>query len=120
MCDYCDCRSRPPLAAFGAEHERIGSLLADVDRGGDPAALLELLEAHGRREEAGLYPALAAAGVDVAGLDDEHARIHAGLRRGDPAAAAALRAHIHAEEHDLFPAAHQLLSDAAWDELGEP
>ena len=120
MCDYCDCRSRPPIAAFGAEHERIGTLLAAVEGGADPAPLLELLEAHGRREEAGLYPALAAAGVDVEGLGEEHARIHDGIRRGDPSAFAELRAHIHAEEHDLFPAAHQLLDDATWDALGEP
>jgi len=117
MCDYCDCRTRPSIAAFGSDHERIGSLLHELEQGGDPSALLELLEAHSLREEAGLYTELAAAGVDVSELSDEHAQIHAGLRHGDPAAATALRSHIHAEEYDLFPAAHQVLDHAAWDRV---
>jgi hemerythrin-like domain-containing protein len=131
MCDYCDCRSRAPLAELSAEHEQILALLyeletavaaEDVDRARSTREnLASKLERHSRTEERGLYPELAAGGVDVTALVNEHRVVdaalhHAGLEAATQAIAA-LRAHIRDEEHDLFPAAHQLLGDAAWARL---
>lgn len=127
VCDYCDCRSRPLLRRLGADHERIAALAAQARR--DPSAggpLADAVAADARLEEAGLYRELAAAGV--AGIDTlaaDHARLdaalHAAARGGDAAELGAsldeLAAHIRAEEYDLFPAAHQLLDDAAWDRV---
>jgi hypothetical protein len=31
MCDYCDCRSRAPLAELSAEHEQILALLYELE-----------------------------------------------------------------------------------------
>lgn len=137
MCDYCDCRSRPVLRDLAEDHVAITTAAAALGASraaGDAAAvragaerLLGLLLPHAGREEDGLYPELAAAGVEVAGLLHEHESLHRTLRGcvdDDPAAEAALpsaltdlHAHIHAEEYDLFPAAHQLLDDAAWDRI---
>lgn len=131
MCDYCDCRSRNQLAAFGREHAEILVRVHDLERLLDAeetertsalvADLLGLLDPHSRSEEVGLYRELDEAGVDVGHFSDEHQEVHELLRcpsNSERAAALAhLRGHIHREEYDLFPAAHQLLDDAAWDRL---
>ncbi len=124
MCDYCDCRSHPTIAAFGEDHARIGSLAerATSDAGA-LAEIVALLERHGAEEEAGLYRELAGVGIEVAHLHDEHEEIHAALHTGEPdriaVALRRLHAHIRDEEYDLFPAAHQLLDDEAWARLGD-
>jgi hypothetical protein len=122
MCDYCDCRSRPLLASLAADHEQIGLLAQRVAADDvDTDELLGLLDRHADDEEAGLYPELAASGIDTAELEAEHEAIHDGLRSTDPdevlKATRRLALHIHVEEYDLFPAAHQLLDDAAWTRL---
>lgn len=137
VCDYCDCRTRPLLAHLGADHERIltgvhGLRAASEPRDADrrmalAAELVDVLEEHGRLEEAALYPELALAGVPTDAMEAEHEEVHAVLRTAaetsevDPAALETalrrLEAHIHREEYDLFPAAHQVLDDAAWDRI---
>lgn len=137
MCDYCDCRTRPLLAQLGEDHERIGvlsgQLLRELDAGDEVAAvetasrLSEILQPHSDLEEHGLYLELAEQGVETGRLFADHAAIDevfraASLGHSDawaavPAAAAALADHIEREEYDLFPAAHQLLSDPAWDRI---
>ena len=139
MCDYCGCRSRPPVAQLARDHERIGDLVASVrssleddDRPGVRAALVELagvLRAHDALEEGGVYPELIAEGIATDALHADHAAVDATIRdvlAGSPRAWAdlpsaldRLAAHIATEEYDLFPAAHQLLSDPAWDRIDE-
>lgn len=136
MCDYCDCRTRPPLERLGRDHERIvGSaqrlrarLRAD-DRGMGPEAraLQQLLEEHDRWEEAGLYAELDRVGLGTAGLRADHEVIHAILGAAADGSAIEsssvlgaldqLEEHIHREEYDLFPAAHQVVDDAGWDRI---
>lgn len=137
VCDYCDCRTRPLLAHLGADHERIltgvhglrtATDSGDADRRMVLAGeLVDVLEEHGRLEEAALYPELALAGVPTDAMEAEHEDVDAVLRRAagapevDPVELATalrrLEAHIHREEYDLFPAAHQVLDDAAWDRI---
>ena len=134
MCDYCDCRTRPLLAQLGADHEQIVVMASRLRAAVDPddrmrlaRQLREALDLHSRREEAALYPELARAGVPTDALHAEHAEVDATL-----ASAAGERdvvdvdvrkvldeldEHIHREEYDLFPAAHQILDDAAWDRI---
>ena len=137
MCDYCDCRTRPLLAHLGADHERILTVVHGLRAASEPgdtgrrmalaAELVAVLEEHGRLEEAALYPELALAGVQTEAMEAEHGEVHAVLRTAaqapdvDPAALETalrrLEGHIHREEYDLFPAAHQVLDDAAWDRI---
>lgn len=136
MCDYCGCRTRSLLAALGEDHDRIRSLSARVRRALDThddraarAALQDLAAAlvpHSALEEAGLYRALGDVGVEVGQMYVDHADVDTTIARaaggGAPLDGAIdaldrLARHIHVEEFDLFPAAHQLLDDAAWDLL---
>ena len=133
MCDYCDCRRIPEIAALGEEHEAIEDL-ADLvmkavkDRVASTETLFEgligLLTTHVAREESGLFIEARAAGLGseyVEDLEDDHRHFEALLQ--DPSAldAAAVEAlfdelhrHIAVEEYDLFPAAAQLLSADQW------
>lgn len=131
MCDYCDCRQQEPIAELSAEHERLLALAATIRttlrRGDDGRAsallddLLAILGPHARREELGLFTALAgdddlAATVPL--LLAEHASLHRPADRSPAALTAfldALAAHIDREEHDVFPAAAQLLPAASWE-----
>ena len=84
MCDYCDCRSHPEIAALSADHEVLLALLADLRRATDAGdaeraemPLGALLDDHVAREESDLFPAarqLLAPGqwdaVDNASADD--------------------------------------------------
>ena len=137
VCDYCGCRSRPLLDELGREHERIGELGADLRRrlaaGADDAAVAEgarrlatVLADHSAREERGLYVELDASGVGMAAMHAEHHHVDAAMRAAAAgavdrealvAALDLLARHVHDEEYDLFPTAHQLLDDAAWDRL---
>jgi hypothetical protein len=137
MCDYCGCRSRALLAKLGEDHARlalqchrllVAIAAGDVDAAADAVAVLAgQLRPHSALEEAGLYQELRAAGIETGGLFEDHARVDAAVAaavRGDPgawaglpAALSELQAHIDREEYDLFPAAHQLLDDPAWDRL---
>jgi hemerythrin-like domain-containing protein len=136
MCDYCDCRSHPQIAALNADHDVLLAHLTDLERAvaaGDHAAaaavlapLHDLLHAHAGTEERGVFTQLRRTVADdtyVGRFEDEHRVLHglAASSAGDGWRAAAaelareLREHIFREETDLFPAAHQLLSPAQWD-----
>lgn len=101
---------------------------AALQRGDDHSAavllddLLGILEPHARREEQGLFAALAD-DEDlchiVPQLVADHAALHHPSERSEAAIAAfldTLAAHIDREEHDVFPAAIQLLPASAWDD----
>ncbi|HVW32116.1 MAG TPA: hemerythrin domain-containing protein [Acidimicrobiia bacterium] len=69
------------------------------------------------------HPLIERLGDDHAALLAWAGRVEAALGPADPAWAAAvrrfladLRAHIHLEEYDVFPAAAQLLTPRAWAE----
>jgi len=136
MCDYCDCRSHPAVAALSADHEVLLDGLARLRRAvaADDAAaghtlvhrLGEVLDRHTRREERGVFQELAAADVDpsyVASFAAEHDAVDVLVHRAGATGwrdaalrlAVALEAHIAREESDLFPAAHQLLLPSQWD-----
>lgn len=129
MCDHCSCRSFAPIAELTAEHERIlclGWELAESARTGDPRhpasreALVALLDAHGTKEETGLYPALLSTGgattETVAALEQDHRDLHATLAAGrfDRRAFYALAAHIEEEEMELFSAAMLRFDEDDW------
>lgn len=131
MCDYCGCRTRHLIADLGEAHARISAMIASIraalDRGEPSDELRDALEAvlapHSELEETGLYVELAAIGLDTERLATEHHHVDQALAGHDPDqvrhALDVLATHIHIEEFDLFPAAHQLLDDEAWDRLDE-
>lgn len=134
MCDYCDCRSEPEIAALSADHDLLISTLHELSQAAESedhgllvriaADLRSRLDQHATREEQGLFAQLRAEVGDayVDAFTTDHERIHslvAAAAAGDVGAAKdldrVLRDHILLEESDLFPAAHQLLSPAQWD-----
>jgi Uncharacterized conserved protein len=139
VCDYCGCRSRPLFAKLGVDHEVITTLAGDVrraltgeDRPRATSALTELAEAlrpHSELEERTLYPELTAEGIASDHLYSEHEEVDTAISNalaGSDEAWAQLQSvldllarHIRTEEYDLFPAAHQLLSNPAWDRMDE-
>lgn len=141
MCDYCGCLDNAFIADLSDEHERIGLAARDLgvaaSTGGARAvqaaaqSLIDLLVPHTRREERVLFPELASvgAGSHTAELLADHAVLDAvftAIAAGDaaalaelPAALERLRAHIWREDHDVFPAAVQLLSSAAWTRVAD-
>ena len=135
MCDYCDGRSHPVLAALSEDHVRVLGLLGELRRAADgddavraAAVAVELdlvLGAHADAEERGVFAKLREAGVDTEYVDrfeHDHHRIHAlldgfdaiGWQHAARDLVALLAAHIDREETDLFPAAHQLLTPDQW------
>ena len=133
MCDYCDCRSHPEIAALSQDHEVLLEHLAELDdaRNADDAGrargvmadLHDVLAPHGAREERGVFHQLRDTLGDpgyVGGFEQDHTRFHELLDgTNDWKAASAelielLRDHILREESDLFPAAHQLLEPHQW------
>lgn len=131
MCDYCDCRSIPLIEALSEDHEVVLALVADVRRalaGGRTAdadatlaELLDLLDEHTAVEEASLFPALEAtggAGSTVEELEGDHREIERLAAAGaTEALLALLERHVHREEHDVFPAARQLVPADRWDHV---
>jgi hemerythrin-like domain-containing protein len=137
MCDYCDCRSHPQISTLSDEHEEILGVLHSLTTAlGDPHAdrpsdlldqLHDLLHDHTIREESGVFTELRNADVDeqyVSRFQADHDAVHVLLGAGDddwrPTVAALvhlLEEHIEREETDLFPAAHQLLTPAQWDDV---
>lgn len=136
MCDYCDCRSHPEIAALSDDHERLGELLGQLTRAveqHDRAAagsvgreLHALLDPHAAREERGVFAQLRLADVGdgyVALFEDDHRLVHAlaeqcqgpGWEQAAGDLVRVLGNHILREETDLFPAAHQLLTPRQWD-----
>jgi hypothetical protein len=133
MCDSCGCRDQPIIAELGAEHERVLALAdravralragrADEARA-DAAAIVAVLGDHTRKEEAGLFAELAAAGcapdIEVL-LGDHHLIEELGAVAASPGlegldvALARLEHHIFREEQDVFPAAVTILDGRAW------
>jgi hypothetical protein len=115
------------LDALCDEHELLLDLLDDIERSSDRAEALRLwdrltagLRAHVQKEVDQLRPILAEDPLTATQLprwDAEHLEL-AQVIRGeptDPRAAALLRAHLHAEEHDLFPAAAAVIDPSAWE-----
>jgi len=137
MCDYCGCREQWPIDELGREHDRLTTLgrqvrahIAASDTVGARKAfdvLVDLLDAHSAKEEAGLFAVLRAEGElvdDVAALIAEHDAI-AGIILTDDSGFAAkanevlehLVRHIDREEHDLYPATRLALSPDGWDRV---
>ena len=132
MCSHCGCRDYPPIAELTAEHEQILALaepLARATRHGadvDPAVpgrLVELLQLHAAKEEAGLYPLLIAEmGASPDAFDDleeEHVEIVAAIQAGafDHLSLYALQRHIEEEEEVLFSGALFHYDGDTWDDL---
>jgi hemerythrin-like domain-containing protein len=132
MCDHCGCREYEPIAELTAEHETILDLaaaLADATRHGGavdeslPRRLLDLLERHGAKEEAGLYPLLIAeAGKpddEYAELEREHREFATAIEKGrfTHLALYALQRHIEEEEEVLFSGALFHFDGDTWDVL---
>jgi hemerythrin-like domain-containing protein len=136
MCDYCDCRSHPPIAALSADHEGLLGLLvalrqaaetADRDRAVPSlAALRHRLAVHAAREEHGLFNQLRDAQLDgayVTMFEQDHRRVDTllhdagghGWRAAVGELVELLTEHIAREEYDLFPVAHQVLAPSQWD-----
>lgn len=134
MCSYCGCDSEALVAELMQDHERIGTLVIQANAAladGDPdraAALCgriaRLFEAHGAKEEDGLFSELRGEGLavdSVARLESEHRELEIGLAllaAGDLRALGRVLAqlvdHAGREDTDLFPAALMLLSNEAW------
>lgn len=137
VCDYCDCRSQPEIAALSADHGALLSmtaalrlaLAADHPVHGRPLEeLRDLLVAHTEREELGLFAALRTAGVGpdyVDWFEDDHHRIEELLTSAAEERNAVrplielVEDHILREETDMFPAARQLLDPDDWDAIDD-
>ena len=137
MCDYCDCRAQPEVAALSADHERLLSMTAALRRSlaaGLPVdahqlgELAGLLLPHAEREEVGVFAALRDVGVEpdyVGRFEDDHRQIDEMLASAArvPSAVGPLielvEDHILREETDLFPAARQLLAPDQWDAVDQ-
>lgn len=133
MCDSCGCRDQPIIAELGVEHEHVLALADRAvralhagrpeDARADAMAIVALLGDHVRKEEAGLFTELAAAGcapdVEVL-LGDHHLIDSLGSVAASPAleglevALERLEHHIFREEQDVFPAALIILDGRAW------
>jgi hemerythrin-like domain-containing protein len=137
MCDYCGCRSEPPLAELGREHADILWHLSVLGRALDKPDLAEArhelahivdhLVPHIEKEERGVFAQLRIEGElteEIDSLSGEHEglrKMAAELPEDDMAWRAGvtelvrtLREHIQTEEYDLFPAAWQMLSNDGW------
>jgi hemerythrin-like domain-containing protein len=123
------------IAQLGHDHDTLRSLVRALRRAldRDPAGvaapagrLAAMLEHHSALEEGGLYVELDRAGISPDQLLDEHDSVDATVRAAAEGHADAetlrqalqtLDDHINREEYDLFPGAHQLLAEDAWDRL---
>lgn len=132
MCNHCNCREYPAIAELSREHDEILALavpLAEATRTGgalDANAvrrLLEILQLHSAKEEAGLYPLLIAEMDETPDafdhLEDEHVEVLAAIGSGtfDHLALYALQRHIEEEEEVLFSGALFYFDGATWDDL---
>lgn len=137
MCSYCGCQALPVIRLLTVQHEEIINKLGEVRRAFEVGALLdsqrhavelaELLRAHNRLEEQGLFDALtsdAEFAESLAKLRVEHHEIDgliAQIVSGDVARVSELetilRNNISNEENGLFPASAVTLDGIAWDEI---
>lgn len=135
MCDYCDCRSIPEIAALSDEHEEILALThtlrhrSDRPDGSTDATLQRLRDTllpHTLREERGVFDVLATIDVDPTyrrRFLDEHDAIDVALERAiadhraiDPLVELVER-HVFEEETDLYPAIRQVFAPSDWDRI---
>lgn len=137
MCSYCGCQALPVIRLLTVQHEEIINTLGEVRRAFEVGALLdsqghavelaELLRAHNKLEEQGLFDALDS-DVDfaesLAKLRVEHHEIDgliAQIVSGDVARVSELetilRNNISNEENGLFPASAVTLDGLVWDEI---
>jgi hemerythrin-like domain-containing protein len=132
MSDHCGCRAYAPIAELTGEHEQLVALaepLADATRNHrriDAAGrdrLIELLDRHVVKEEAGLYPLLIAeADWRSDALDQfeaEHGELFDAIDQGrfDHVAYYAPLRHIEEDEDELFSAALCHFDGDTWDDL---
>lgn len=137
MCSYCGCQALPVIRLLTVQHEEIINKLGEVRRTYEVGALLdsqrhagelaELLRAHNKLEEQGLFDALASDVEFVeslAKLRVEHDEIDGLIARivsGEFARVleleTVLRNNISNEENGLFPASAVTLDGIVWDEI---
>ena len=137
MCSYCGCESDAVLAELVADHEQIGLLARRAEaalHAGDSAEatalcgeIAALFDAHGAKEEEGLFSELRAEGeaqAAVSRLEAEHRYLEVGLAQlaaGDLTSLGRVLAflvdHADREDTDVFPAALLLLPNDAWSRI---
>jgi hypothetical protein len=138
VCFYCGCREVPLIREFIGEHEAVTDLAAELGaalRAADAEAsgpllarLAELLEAHWRGEEEGLFRVMRTEEAYARYIDDlvaEHSGLRDLLARANVrrtadrerllAAIDDLHRHFVKEEDGLFPASLTALSGEQWD-----
>ncbi len=137
MCSYCGCQALPVIRLLTVQHEEIINKLGEVRRSFEVGELLdckiragelaELLRAHNKLEEQGLFSALASDGEfreSLAKLMIEHDEIDGLIGRivlGEFARVSeletVLRNNISNEENGLFPASAVTLDGIVWDQI---
>ncbi len=138
MCEHCGCRGVEPIAALMDEHfellEHAGDIGRLLDRGDADAAwsrmavLVDLLDRHVRREQAGVFAALRDQGdfTDaVVDLEAEHVAFDIAIARLDRTAPdvraelarlfGGLSEHIDKENLGVFPVAVVTLGARGWE-----
>ena len=141
MCEHCGCRGVEPIAELMDEHLALLDLsgvirraMAENDRAAAVSALARLgrsLDAHVRREEAGVFKALKNQGDftdEVRMLEEEHTDFDAYLAGLDPSAPnfearveellEHLSEHIEKENLGIFPVAVVTLGATGWETVG--
>jgi hypothetical protein len=137
MCEHCGCQALRTIDELTREHDEalghvrtaeLAATAGDLPAARAACADLDLLLApHTAVEEEAVFPALAREYPEhVAGLVDDHRRVHGALaalaadgsdswaqRLGE--ALAVLRAHIAKEQDGLFPASLTSLTTADWE-----
>lgn len=137
MCSYCGCQALPVIRLLTVQHEEIINKLGEVRRTAEAGVTLEcrnhaielsdLLRAHNKLEEQGLFDALAPDGEFAESLTKlrlEHGEIDGLVSRivaGEYSLVAELetllRNNISNEENGLFPASAVTLDGIVWDRI---
>jgi len=137
MCSYCGCQALPVIRLLTVQHEEIINKLGEVRRTSETNAILdcqkhanelaELLRAHNKLEEMGLFEALASDSEFSETLEklrlehDEIDTLVARIVSGEFALVSELetllRNNISNEENGLFPASAVTLDGIVWDHI---